>query len=282
MLLCGSLVVLAPVLIGVAACSGDNGTRTAERYQAQIDGATADLEVAVTGRQRRQGLRSRMSLDDNEGMLFVLPATVPGLYVLNRNRFDLPLDTAFVDSNGKIIKIRTIKTDEDRVVDSGGPVQFMVQMPGGWFAGNEIEKEAHLNIPKRFVRAAEWNGERLRRTEINVGGRKAVVEVADDSGEHRRGLMFRRFLREDHGMLFVYEEPAERSFFMKNTYVPLDLAYIRSDGTILEIHQMTPLDESDVTSSEPVPYALEMPRGWFEENGVGPGDHVELNNIETD
>jgi len=100
------------------------------------------------------------------------------------------------------------------------------------------------------------------------------VEVADDPYERARGLMYRHHLPEDRGMLFIFPYPQRLSFWMKNTYVPLSIAYVGSDWVIKEIYDMEPLDEKPVVSRHAVQYALEVNRGWFRRHGVKVGDTV--------
>lgn len=121
---------------------------------------------------------------------------------------------------------------------------------------------------------------RLEKARIIVGGRKVSVEIAARPNEQARGLMFRRSLGEDEGMLFVYDSPRLMSFWMKNTRIPLSIAFIDGGGTIVRIETMTPYDTvSRHNSKVPVRYALEMNRGWFDKNGVGVGDKVDINEI---
>jgi len=84
--------------------------------------------------------------------------------------------------------------------------------------------------------------------------------------------MFRKNLPDGEGMLFVYERDQVLSFWMKNTYIPLSIAFIASDGRIVDIKDMYPHDESSVLSSRSVRYALEVPQGWFSRAGVRHGD----------
>jgi len=102
----------------------------------------------------------------------------------------------------------------------------------------------------------------------------AVVkaEIARTHEERNKGLMYRKKLPDGRGMLFVYETDEIMSFWMKNTYVPLSIAYIASDGRIIEIKDMYPLDENSVISSRAARYALEVPQGWFSRAGVLSGD----------
>lgn len=114
-------------------------------------------------------------------------------------------------------------------------------------------------------------------TEIRVGGVSIRVEIADTPAEHARGLMFRRELSEDSGMLFIYPSPRILTFWMKDTYIPLDIAFIDKDETIVSIQHMKPLDEKGLyVSPSPVQYALEVNQGWFERNGVEIGDRMEF------
>lgn len=116
---------------------------------------------------------------------------------------------------------------------------------------------------------------------IDASGGKKVevrVEIVDGPFEQQRGLMYRTSLGEDRGMLFVYRREQPLSFWMKNTRIPLSIAYIDSKGRITDILDMKPLDDKlpHYVSSEPVQYALEVNQGFFDERGVKVGDHAEL------
>lgn len=80
----------------------------------------------------------------------------------------------------------------------------------------------------------------------------------------------------DRGMLFVFDDDEVRGFWMRNTIIPLDIAYIRSDGTIVKIHTMPPLELRTFSSVEPAQYALEVNAGRFQALGITEGDHVEI------
>jgi hypothetical protein len=117
---------------------------------------------------------------------------------------------------------------------------------------------------------------RLPTATITLGGRSIAVEVADTEAERHVGMMYRRSLGPDEGMLFVFPEVRVLSFYMRNTYVPLSIAFIRSDGEILNIAHMAPLTLTTHDSRLPCRYALEMPQGWFERHGVKEGDRITL------
>jgi len=116
-------------------------------------------------------------------------------------------------------------------------------------------------------------GERPGRTRVTVGSVPLWIEIADDEAMRARGLMFRRELPEDEGMLFVFEYPHRLSFWMKDTHLPLDIAFLSDDLRILNIEAMRPLDEGPrYVSRGPARYAVETNQGWFNKNGVKPGD----------
>lgn len=105
-----------------------------------------------------------------------------------------------------------------------------------------------------------------------LGDQEIVAEVALTQTQVATGMMFRQTLAENEGMLFVFGYPHRTSFYMKNTTVPLTAAYLDPEGTILELHDLQPLNESSVEAqSDQVQYVLEMKQGWFKRHGVAPG-----------
>jgi uncharacterized protein len=116
---------------------------------------------------------------------------------------------------------------------------------------------------------------------IGASGGKSVeveVEIADDTEEMARGLMGRTALAEDAGMLFVYPDERELSFWMKDTLIPLSIAFMDAEGRIVDIKDMRALDDTPphYTSAEPARYALEVNEGFFDERGVEVGDRARL------
>lgn len=101
-----------------------------------------------------------------------------------------------------------------------------------------------------------------------------MAEIADTQETRERGLMFRQSLPDGEGMLFVFENDQILSFWMKNTYIPLSIAYITFDGRIVDIQNMFPHNIVPVVSSRSVRYALEVPQNWFERAGVQVGDII--------
>lgn len=121
---------------------------------------------------------------------------------------------------------------------------------------------------------AAGEGFRLDSTTLRIAGVEVIVEIADEPAERKRGLMHRDSLPADHGMLFVYPSEGVRSFWMRDTSIPLSIAFIDSRGYIVEIQQMSPHSDRFHESPGRVLYALEMPGGWFAEHGVEVGDRI--------
>jgi len=112
---------------------------------------------------------------------------------------------------------------------------------------------------------------------IESEGQKVAVvkaEIAQSQEERNKGLMFRKKLPDGEGMLFVFDYDHILSFWMKNTYIPLSIAFIGHDGKIIDIKDMYPHNTSSVISSRSARYALEVPQGWFSRAGVRVGDTV--------
>jgi uncharacterized protein len=111
-------------------------------------------------------------------------------------------------------------------------------------------------------------------SQVKVGAHPLNVEVAVSDPQRMQGLMYRAKLGRNDGMLFVFDEPAYQSMWMKNTLIPLSVAFIGGDGRILNILDMEPQTLDTHTSAGPALYAIETNKGWFEENRVKPGEKV--------
>lgn len=106
------------------------------------------------------------------------------------------------------------------------------------------------------------------------------ARVAFHPEEQQRGLMHVLEIPANEGMLFVYREPEQRAFWMKNTHLPLDIGFFDSEGTLLEVRELVPFDETPVSStSRNVVMAIEMNRGWFQNHSIKPGAKLDLNRV---
>ena len=111
----------------------------------------------------------------------------------------------------------------------------------------------------------------LPRVWLTTGEHRIQVYVARSAEERAQGLMFRREMPADEGMLFMCDECAVQKFWMKDTPLPLSIAFIDEDGTILKIADLQPHDLEAESSDYPVRYVLEVNQGWFAERGIATG-----------
>ena len=111
---------------------------------------------------------------------------------------------------------------------------------------------------------------------LTLKEKKIKVEAVRTEGEKAKGLMFREKLGKNEGMLFVYEREEVLSFWMKNTRIPLSIAFIAKNGKIVDIQDMEPFNLQSHVSARPAQYALEVNQGWFKKNGIEVGDSVHL------
>lgn len=109
---------------------------------------------------------------------------------------------------------------------------------------------------------------------IDVDGHSVRAEIAANDEDRNKGLMYRERLADDAGMLFVYPDQAIRHFWMKNTRIPLSIAFADREGVIVWIDDMEPHDTRRTSSMLPATYALEVNQGWFAEHGVEKGDKI--------
>ena len=114
----------------------------------------------------------------------------------------------------------------------------------------------------------------LPRVLLTIDGHEMQVYVARTEEERALGLMHRREMAEDEGMLFICDECAVQKFWMKDTPLPLSIAFLEDDGTILKVADLEPHDLEGESSERPVRYVLEVNQGWFDERGVAPGARI--------
>jgi uncharacterized protein len=110
---------------------------------------------------------------------------------------------------------------------------------------------------------------------LTINKHKVTAEVANTDATRSSGLMHRRILPENRGMLFVFPEIGIHAMWMMNTYVPLSVAFIDTEGTIINIADMQPHTQTAHPAARPAKYALEMNQSWFKTRGIKPGDKIE-------
>lgn len=116
---------------------------------------------------------------------------------------------------------------------------------------------------------------KLPTIKLYIGNKEMETEIAADNASRQTGMMFRKSMGENEGMIFVFPYAHRTAFWMKNTTVPLSAAYIDPEGVILEIHKLEPLNENSVEAkNDDIQYVLETPQGWFERNKISVGTAI--------
>jgi uncharacterized protein len=112
---------------------------------------------------------------------------------------------------------------------------------------------------------------------IKLGDQTVQLQIAALPDEQMHGLMFRRDLGADQGMIFVFPRGQRQAFYMRNTPTPLDIGYFDGDGVLKEIYPMYPFDETSITSrSDRIQFCVEMNQGWYQKAGVKPGAKLDM------
>ena len=114
----------------------------------------------------------------------------------------------------------------------------------------------------------------LPNAELTAGFHRIEAEVASDQASQAKGLMHRRSMPANHGMLFVFSRTDRHCMWMRNTLLPLSVAFLDAQGKIINIEEMKPQTEDNHCAASPAPYALEMNLGWFSDKGLKPGFQI--------
>ena len=114
----------------------------------------------------------------------------------------------------------------------------------------------------------------LPRVKLTAGMHAIDAQVAATHQQRMTGLMFRKEMPQNEGMLFVFEAPGQQCFWMKNTLLPLSIAFLADDGTVVNLAEMAPQTLDSHCSARPVRYVLEMNKGWFAKKGIKAGTRL--------
>lgn len=121
---------------------------------------------------------------------------------------------------------------------------------------------------------AQGEPQNLPTTTLTVGMHSIRAQLARSPEQRQIGLMFRKEMPTQEGMLFVFEQPSPQCFWMRNTFIPLSIAFLADDGTVVNIADMQPQSDASHCSAKPVRFALEMNQGWFAKRGVKAGTRL--------
>lgn len=129
-------------------------------------------------------------------------------------------------------------------------------------------------VAQGLLASADDGQAKLESIRLNAGIHNIQAEVAQTPEQREVGLMYRKAMGTNDGMLFAFEEPGKQCFWMKNTLLPLSVAFIADDGTIVNIDDMKPLTLDGHCSTKPVRFVLEMNQGWFARRGIKAGERL--------
>jgi hypothetical protein len=132
----------------------------------------------------------------------------------------------------------------------------------------------HRLVPILLLAAAPALAQQHPVVQLNAGMHLIRAEVVSDYATRAQGLMHRKSLASNAGMLFIFDDQAVHCMWMKNTLIPLSVAFIDERGAIVNIEDMEPHSEASHCAAQPVRYALEMNRGWFAQRGIKPGTRL--------
>ncbi len=122
--------------------------------------------------------------------------------------------------------------------------------------------------------AAQDGPQKLAQVRLNAGIHNINAELAATPEQREIGLMFRTSMPNNDGMLFVFEQPGQQCFWMRNTLLPLSIAFLADDGSVVNIDDMKPQTLDSHCSGKPVRFVLEMNQGWFAKRGIKPGSKL--------
>jgi uncharacterized membrane protein (UPF0127 family) len=138
-------------------------------------------------------------------------------------------------------------------------------------------RRAFLALIASIGAAGAWPQDQpqsLAATTLKVGMHSIRAQLAITPMQRQIGLMHRREMPSHEGMLFVFDEPSQQCFWMRNTLIPLTIAFLADDGTVVNLADMKPQSDDSHCSAKPVRYALEMNQGWFAKRGIKPGTRI--------
>ena len=252
------------------ACGG--ACRPEAKTGITLGGKTLDVSLLLSEKERRHGVGHLGAPGESRGYLLLWP----------RERFckietegsDVAFDVVFLDRSGTIVDLRALPAhDEEGAVPKAPASGALLVAAGtaqklGLKAGDKAELSPEIQAAKP---------EELPR--ITINGAAATVELALTETERQHGLMFRPRMSSDDGMLFAYDFEHDLHFWMKNTMIPLDIAFFAADGTLLNVNE-TPMYPdprnpgaryATSDSSGAARYVLEMNFGWFKRKGITDG-----------
>lgn len=263
---------LGATLAFAAILSCDNGKQAGgggpPGARVVLRGSAFDVTVLATEKERRSAPRRLERVEGRRGYLLAWPRE--RFMKLESQHARASFDAAFLDRSGRVVDAQLFaQGDREGLVPRAEAAYALLVAPGtleklGVRAGDaaELSPEARAVLPEDLPR-------------MRIGDVEFRVELALDEEERAQGLMFRPRLSADDGMLFVYPSEGHRSFWMGNTLIPLDIAFFREDGALINVNETPtypdprnpPPSYATSNSHGPARFVLEMNLGWFRRRG---------------
>ena len=257
------LIVAAPIAAFVS-CDGESYPSMA------VGGATIDVRVLDTRAERLDAMIKYGEADPFVPMLMAYPRE--RRIHLHTEQVNRGFDVVFLSPAGTVVDFQALPARTAAGITSAKPAALALLMAeGAWAASGAVVGATLTPPPMQSV-------EDLYPIEFQGKPARLWAEAVTDGPGRARGLMYRTALNDDEGMIFKYASASDHHFWMKNTRVPLSIAFFNEDGLIVTIRgPMLPGDEKTQHRPDaPVQYALEVNFGWFEKNGIKEGDVIVL------
>ena len=260
-------MTLAALALAALASACGGGPEADPRFgQVTLKGRPIAVTIVARERERRGAPASFPAAEEARGFLLAWP----------RERFckleagAASYDAAFLDREGKVVDVGTLRAGDPEGLVPRAEAAYALLVAAGTLAKLDARPgdRAELSREVRSARPEEL-------PHVRIGAATAYAELALTEAQRQHGLMFRPRMSEDDGMLFAYpEERPSLGFWMKNTLLPLDIAYFRADGTLVKVCEAAPAENPrsgpwpTYPSDGPAQYVLEMNRGWFRKKGL--------------
>ena len=237
-----------------------------------LGGRKLDVTMFLTERDRRHALARKAAPGDFQGYLIAWPRERFAKVESDLN--DAAFDVVFLDRSGTIVDLQPLKARDEEGLVPKSPAAYALAAAAGAAQklGLKVGDKAQLSPEVLAAKPEEL-------PVITINGIPAAVELALTEPERQHGLMFRPRMSADDGMLFAYADEYERHFWMKNTMIPLDIAFFAADGTLINVNE-TPMYPdprnpgslyATSDSRGAARYVLEMNFGWFKRKGITDG-----------
>lgn len=219
------------------------------------------------------------ALGPDRAIVFAYPDAEHRSVHLDRDPRGGAIGVAFLSADGTVDSARRVDAKEQAIL-SRRAIQFTLFCDASWI-GERLKDGVKITLPANAAEGAEAEVSRIDDpppTDIVIGGKTIKVEVAWRTNTRARGLMYRQYIADDTGMLFLFPAAKQQRFWMRNTRTSLDIAYIADDRIkniiTMKAHDLDP--GAQYQSDGPVDIALETPAGWFRKNGIKAGAKLEL------